>query len=35
MKETIGDVDFLVISKKPEKVMNFFVSLPGVINSIK
>jgi DNA polymerase (family 10) len=31
MKETIGDVDFLVISKKPEKVMNFFVSLPGVI----
>ncbi len=31
MKETIGDVDFLVISKKPEKVMDFFVSLPGVI----
>jgi DNA polymerase (family 10) len=31
MKETIGDVDFLVISQKPEKVMNFFVSLPGVI----
>ena len=30
-KETIGDVDFLVISKKPEKVMDFFVSLPGVI----
>ncbi len=31
MKETIGDVDFLIISKKPEKVMDFFVSLPGII----
>ena len=31
MKETIGDVDFLVISRKPEKVMDFFVSLPGII----
>jgi len=31
MKETIGDVDFLVISKKPVKVMDFFVSLPNVI----
>jgi DNA polymerase (family 10) len=31
MKETIGDVDFLVVSKKPEKVMDFFVSLPGVV----
>ena len=31
MKETIGDVDFLVISQAPEKVMDFFVSLPGVI----
>jgi len=31
MKETIGDVDFLVISKKPEKVMDFFTSLPGII----
>jgi len=31
MKETIGDVDFLVISKDPKKVMDFFVSLPGVI----
>jgi len=30
MKETIGDVDFLVISKNPEKVIDFFVSLPGV-----
>ena len=31
MKETIGDVDFLVISKEPAKVMDFFVSLPGVV----
>lgn len=31
MKETIGDVDFLVISKKPARVMDFFVSLPGVV----
>ncbi len=30
-KETIGDVDFLVISKNPKKIMDFFVSLPGVI----
>lgn len=29
-KETIGDVDFLVISENPSKVMDFFVSLPGV-----
>jgi len=31
MKETIGDVDFLVISRRPEKIMDFFVNLPGVI----
>jgi len=31
MKETIGDVDFLVISKNPEKVMDFFTSLPGIV----
>ncbi|MFH1423863.1 MAG: DNA polymerase/3'-5' exonuclease PolX [Candidatus Nealsonbacteria bacterium] len=31
MKETIGDVDFLVIAKNPLLVMDFFVSLPGVI----
>jgi DNA polymerase (family 10) len=31
MKETIGDVDFLVISENPEKVMDFFVSLPGIV----
>ncbi|MBI2626356.1 MAG: DNA polymerase/3'-5' exonuclease PolX [Candidatus Nealsonbacteria bacterium] len=30
-KETIGDVDFLVISKHPSKVMDFFVSLPEVV----
>jgi len=30
MKETIGDIDFLVISNDPEKVVNFFVKLPGV-----
>ncbi len=29
-KETIGDVDFLVVSKNPKKVMDFFVKLPGV-----
>lgn len=29
-KETIGDVDFLVVSKKPEKTMDFFVKLDGV-----
>ena len=31
MKETIRDIDFLVISKIPAKVMDFFVSLPGVV----
>lgn len=31
MKETIGDADFLVVSKNPERVMDFFVSLPGVV----
>jgi len=31
MKETIGDVDFLVISKNPERVMDFFVSQPEII----
>ncbi len=30
MKETIGDVDFLVVAKHPQKVMDFFVSLPEV-----
>ncbi len=31
MKETIGDADFLVISQKPEKVMDFVVSQPEVV----
>ena len=31
MKETIGDLDFLVISSHPKKVMDFFVSQPGVV----
>ena len=31
MKETIGDADFLVVSKNPSKVMDFFVSLPDVV----
>jgi DNA polymerase (family 10) len=31
MKETIGDLDFLVISSQPEKVMEFFVSRPEVV----
>jgi DNA polymerase (family 10) len=30
MKETIGDVDILIVSREPEKVMDFFVSTPGV-----
>jgi DNA polymerase (family 10) len=34
MKETIGDADFLVISDKPKKVMDFFVSMPEVIDVI-
>ncbi len=29
-KETIGDVDILVVSEKPKKVMDFFVNLDGV-----
>jgi len=31
MKETIGDVDFLAISRNPAPVMGFFISLPGVV----
>ena len=30
-KETIGDVDFLVTTKNPLKIMDFLVSLPGVV----
>ncbi|MDL5503275.1 MAG: DNA polymerase/3'-5' exonuclease PolX, partial [Candidatus Methanoperedens sp.] len=31
MKDTIGDLDFLAISENPEKVMDFFISLPGIV----
>jgi DNA polymerase (family 10) len=31
MKETIGDVDFLVISTDPARVMEWFVAQPGVV----
>ncbi|TFG35486.1 MAG: DNA polymerase/3'-5' exonuclease PolX [Parcubacteria group bacterium] len=31
MKETIGDVDILITTKNPKKVMDFFVSLPGIV----
>jgi DNA polymerase (family 10) len=31
MKETIGDVDILIVSSQPKKVMDYFVSLPGII----
>ena len=34
MKETIGDVDILAISKHPKKVMNYFTKMPEVINII-
>jgi DNA polymerase (family X) len=30
MKETIGDVDFLVASEKPGEIMHFFTSMPEV-----
>jgi DNA polymerase (family 10) len=30
MKETIGDIDLLIASEKPQKVMDFFVSLKGI-----
>jgi len=32
MKETIGDVDFLVVSDDPVEVMDFFVSMPEVMD---
>ncbi|MBI4010498.1 MAG: DNA polymerase/3'-5' exonuclease PolX [Candidatus Aenigmarchaeota archaeon] len=34
MKETIGDADILVVSNKPQKVMDYFVSMPEVIDVI-
>lgn len=33
-KETIGDADILVVSKKPEPIMKAFVTMPEVINVI-
>jgi len=30
-RETIGDIDILVVSKKPEKVMAFFVGMSNVV----
>jgi len=30
-KETIGDIDFLIVTKSPQKVMDFFVAMPEVI----
>ena len=35
MKETIGDVDFLVVSDNPTKVADFFVSMPEVMQVIE
>lgn len=32
MQETVGDLDFLVISTKPKLVMDFFVGMPEVID---
>ena len=31
MKETIGDVDILVTTRNPKKIMDFFLSLPGIV----
>ncbi|MCP8322735.1 MAG: DNA polymerase/3'-5' exonuclease PolX [Candidatus Methylarchaceae archaeon HK02M2] len=33
-KETIRDIDILVITKKPEKIMDFFTSYDGVIRVV-
>jgi DNA polymerase (family 10) len=33
-REVIGDIDILASSKKPEEVLNFFVSQPGILNVI-
>lgn len=34
MRETIGDLDFLVATQKPDRVMAAFKSLPGVVEVI-
>ena len=31
MKETIGDIDILITSAKPQKIMDFFVNRPDVV----
>ena len=31
-RETIGDIDFLVSSKKPAEVIEFFTTQPGILN---
>ncbi|MBI2588081.1 DNA polymerase/3'-5' exonuclease PolX [Candidatus Azambacteria bacterium] len=31
-KETVGDADFLVVSSKPKKVMDFFLSMPEIVH---
>lgn len=31
MKETIGDVDFLVVSPNSQKIMDYFVTLPAIV----
>ena len=31
MKETIGDVDILITSSNPKKVIDYFVSMPGIV----
>jgi DNA polymerase (family X) len=35
MRETIGDVDFLVVSDNPDEVAEFFVSMPEVVQVIE
>ncbi len=35
MKETVGDVDFLVVSDNPQIVTDFFVSMPEVLQIIE
>ena len=34
MKETIGDVDFLIASEKPGPIMDFFTTMPEVVEVI-
>ncbi|MDP1629154.1 MAG: helix-hairpin-helix domain-containing protein, partial [bacterium] len=31
-KETVGDADILIVSSKPNKVMDYFINLPQVMN---